>query len=187
MLFNSHNGQMKFLFKRIKGAFLLLVFAGSGTFVSCYKAAPEPYNIPEADVTRTVTPTYTTAPIPPDTTPSFLASVNGSSIITFTPGKNTSGSNTTLKGTSASYTITLTFPSSTGPGNNYEIGGSGAISALLVNGSSHYVAEGFYGGGFFTIDSISAKGKYYGTFNFSALDTITNNFIDVTQGSFFHL
>jgi hypothetical protein len=160
-------------------------------FISCEKAAPNPYSTPVIDkpvTTSTITTTHdTTINNPPDTTPSFEASVNNSAIISFTPSKNIVGSNTTLKGVSTYYTITITFPSSTGPGGPYFIG-TGGITALLVNGSITYVAEGSYGGGFLTIDSISSKGKYYGTFNFDADDTTNiTNIAQVSKGSFYHL
>jgi len=166
----------------------ILSFLAVGTLVfaviSCEKAMPSPYSNPPVGVSST----YTTTTTPPDTTPSFLASVNNSSILTFTPSKSTSGSNTTLKGVDAYYTITLTFPSTTGPGH-YTIGTSfyPDFTALLVNGSSTYVVNSRWGLGNLTIDSISTHGKYYGTFSFDASDTVTNTDITVNQGSFYHL
>ncbi len=165
------------------------------SFVSCQKSDPNPYSTPEAGITPTVVPTYTSTtthdsnppPPPPDTTPSFKASVNGSSIITFTPSKNIAGSYTMLKGTSTYYTIILKFLSSTGPGS-YSIGFEPGLTETIINGSTNYIADTYWGGGTLKIDSISSRGKYYGSFSFSAEDTTNiTNFLDVTQGSFYHL
>jgi hypothetical protein len=167
--------------KRFHVLSFLIIGLAIFLFASCKKAEPDPYGegLPASMLTTTPAP---------DTTSSFNASVNSGPILTFSPSKNTVGSNTNLIGTSTSYTITLTLPSSTTPGSNYQIGGvGGKITALLVSGSNHYVTEGFYGGGFLTIDSISAKGKYYGSFSFDAEDTVSNTFLNVSQGSFYHL
>jgi hypothetical protein len=188
----------KFIKNFTRALFTVIISGLSLTyFFSCQKADLNPYSTPET-VTHTITPTYTTVthdttthdttkPTPPDTTPSFKAAVNGSSVITFTPNKSIVGSTTKLKGTTPSYTITITFPSSTGPGN-YTIGFAPGLTETIVNGSITYVANTNWGNGSLQIDSISAKGKYYGKFSFSAEDTINiANFMDVSQGSFYHL
>ncbi len=149
-------------------------------FYSCKKAEINPYNISVPGSSQQQTPA--------DTNPSFKASINSSSVISFTPGKSIAGPNTTLMGTNSTYTVTITVPSSTGPGNNYEIGfGGPGITAMLVNGATTYKVSNSWGSGKLTIDSISSKGEYYGSFQFTAQDTATFNFITVTQGSFYHL
>ncbi len=153
-------------------------------FYSCQKADPAPYSTPPSGITHVTT--VTTAP---DTTSTFSARVNNSQTATsFTPGKSTSGSNTTLTGVSKYYTITITFPSSSGPGD-YTLGTSfdPDYTATLVNGSSTYVVNKRWGLGDLRIDSISAKGKYFGTFSLSAEDTTTNNDMQANQGSFTYL
>jgi hypothetical protein len=181
---------------KFPGILFAAIFAGLLliNFYSCQKAEPDPYSTPEFGTTHTVTPTFTsttthdTNKTPPDTTTSFLAKVNNSASITFTPSKSASGGNTTLKGVSTFYTITITFPtSSTGPGG-YNIGfPSNTISAIVNNGGTYYYCNYLWGvGGALYIDSVSS-GKYYGTFNFEAQDTVTFNTMNVTQGSFNHL
>ena len=186
--------------KKSPSVLSVLLFFGLvlSCFYSCQKAELKPYSDPAVGVTHTITPTYTatthdtTKPPPPDTTPSFSASVNSSSIISFTPSKSISGSNITIKGVSTYYTITITFPSSTGPGN-YDIGfPSTTVSASMINGAtknfcSYNGSNAWGNGGNLKIDSISSKGKYYGTFNFEAEDTVTYNFTSINQGSFYHL
>lgn len=151
-------------------------------FYSCQKADLNPYGGPGNGQGGTVNIT------PADTTPSFQATIKNS-IFSFTPTKYIVGSNTYLKGVSTYYTIYLIFPNSTAPGGSYDIGfPSTTISAKLINGSTTYVDDYRNGvGGSLTIDSISAKGKYYGSFNFDALDSISYNDINVTQGTFYHL
>ncbi len=171
---------------------LLLSVAFSGwavlSFFSCQKADPNPYSTPEAGVTHTVVVTYTstTTHTPPDTTTSFLASVNSSAVITFTPNKHISGSTVSLNGVSSFYTISIIMPTSTGPGN-YSVGFGGGISFRLVNGSTVYLVNNSMGTGNLDIDSIT-NNKYYGTFDFIADDS-TNSFnsMTVNQGSFNHL
>lgn len=143
-------------------------------FFSCQKADPAPYSNPTINVPVTIIP------------PTFTAEVNNSlSITSFTPIKTFQGSYIILKGVSTYYTITLTFPSSTGPGN-YTIGSTfyPDFTATLVNGSTTYVVNSTYGLGSLRINSISADDKYSGTFNFTAQDTITHSNINVNQGSF---
>ena len=158
---------------------------GLACFYSCQKSGLSPYSVDAPSASN-----QGNNNTPPDTTPSFKASVNHSSIITFTPNKTIVGSNTYLKGTSTYYTVTLVFPSSTGPSGPYNIGfPSTRISATVVNGATTYVNDkNFSFGGSLTIDSISSKGKYYGSFQFYAGDSnnITNN-VSVSSGTFYHL
>jgi hypothetical protein len=149
-------------------------------FFSCEKADVAPYGNP---VDGAIVSSYI---MPSDTMPNFKASVNNSAVLSFTASKNIVGSNTNLKGTTANYAITITFPSSTGPGS-WNMGNSGPATALLVNGASHYVVKGSNGIGLLKIDSISLSGRYYGTFSFIAKDTVASIEISVSQGSFSHL
>lgn len=157
-------------------AFLISLF-------SCQKAEPDSYSIPAL----TAAPARSAGT--PDTTPAFSASVNGISVENFTPSKNTNGSYSTLTGKNTYYTITITIPKSTGPGKNYTIGtafGNG-IGASCISGSTLYYVNQRYGLGNLTIDSISAKGNYYGSFSFTADDTVTLNNVSVSQGTFYNL
>jgi hypothetical protein len=173
---------MSIFSKKIKVLFFIVGAASAFLFISCQKADLAPYSNPPTDSN---TPT---SEVPPDTTPSFQASVNSSASLSFTPSKSISGSNTTLQGVSTYYTITLTFPSATGPGH-YTIGSSfyPNFTAKLINGASTYVVTSRWGLGSIEIDSISTNGKYYGSFNFNAKDTITNVDANVNQGTFYHL
>jgi len=178
------------IFKSYRLLFLLTAFGFilAFTFLSCQKSEPNPYSIDAANPNTSTTNTTTVSP--PDTTPSFLASVNASPIITFTPSKSASGGNMTLKGVSTYYTVTITFPtSSTGPGS-YQIGfPSSTIWGFVNNGGTYYYCNYNYGvGGSLVIDSISTRGNYYGKFNFWAEDTVNiSNSKQVESGSFYHL
>lgn len=152
-------------------------------FFSCQKANPAPYGDPNPAAFKTISTT------PVDTTPSFTAEMNGSfSATSFTPLKTINGSYTTLKGVSTYYTVTMTFPSSSGPGN-YEIGGLSQpdYTATIVTGSGTYVINTRWGLGSLKIDSISSTGKYYGTFSLEATDTVTHSDMEADQGTFYHL
>jgi hypothetical protein len=164
-------------------------------FFACQKAEPSPYSTPTVALTHTITPIDTggrrdtTKPAPPDTNPSFKAAINGGSVMAFTPSKIIAGANTSLKGVSTYYTLTIKFPTAaTGPGH-YSIGfgGTPGITVALVNGGTTYVVNNNWGSGDMQIDSISAKGKYYGTFDLDPQDSVSFNSIIVSQGSFYHL
>jgi hypothetical protein len=143
-------------------------------FSSCQKAAVNPYSNPAVATTSTIDP------------PTFAAAVNNSiTASSFTPSKNISGNNTTLKGTSTYYTITITFPSSTGTGH-YNIGITSGFTAVLYTGSDTYYVNSSNGLGTLDIASISTDGKYTGTFNFTGWDS-SNNYMTVNQGSFSNL
>jgi len=183
--------------QKSSGVLLLLLFFGwiLTSFYSCQKAEPKPYSDPEAGVTHTITPTYTTTthdttkPPPPDTTPSFAAAINGGAVMAFTPSKLISGGYTTLKGVTTYYTLTIKFPTSaTGPGHySLGFGGTPGMTAALVNGGTTYVINNNWGGGDMQIDSISSKGKFYGSFNLDPQDSVSFNSIIVSQGTFYHL
>jgi hypothetical protein len=167
--------------KSISRSFRIFLLFGIAIiwFYSCKKADINPYAINAPGSSQTT---------PADTTPTFKASVSSSSIISFTPGKSIVGSNTTLIGTNSTYTVTITFPNSIGQGSNYEMGfGGPGITAELINGVTKYKVNNSWGSGQLTIDSISSKGKYYGSFLITAQDTVTFDIIDVSQGSFYHL
>lgn len=127
---------------------------------SCQKADPGPIGIPASTLPKNII-----------TPPSFLAQINGSSTLSFTPKKSISGGNVSLIGTNTSYTITLTFPSTTGPGGVFY---SSKITASIYDGSNTYVANGTTGSGSLTIDSIS-NGRYYGSFQFIGEDPSLNS------------
>jgi hypothetical protein len=114
--------------------------------------------------------------------PAFSGSVNGSPTINFVPSTSTSGGKTSLIGTTSSYTVTLTFPVSTGAGSFFY---SSTITASIFDGSSTYVANGSKGSGSITIDSIP-NGNYYGSFQFIGEDPSLNT-TSVNGGSFSNL
>ena len=150
-----------------KMSFILLFCTSSMVYISCTK-------------TTTTTTTTTTPTVKPTT---FTASVNSSPIINFTPSKNASGGNTSLIGTSTYYTITITFPSTTGTGSFFF--NATGFSASIVNGSNTYVANSTYGSGSMRIDSISG-GKYYGSFSFIG-QTPSLTSMTVNPGNFSNL
>lgn len=125
-------------------------------FLSCEKPEPNPYSMPGVVTSANYKP-------PIDTTAAFMASVNSGSLENFTPSKMTMGSNITLTGTNANYTITITFPIVWKPELYWD-----GITATCVSGSETYVWNNESGNGNLTIESISPKGNYYGTFQFDA-------------------
>jgi hypothetical protein len=166
------------IFSKHSKVFLLrAIFGGWVAFslISCQKAQPNAASDPAVGAPNTIA--Y----------PTFSAAVNGSlSPSSFTPAKQISGGNTSLIGTSAYYTITITFPSSTGPGR-YDIGqGSPGYTASITTGSDTYYVNASNGLGALDITSIAANGEYTGTFNFTGWDS-SNNFLTVNQGTFSNL
>jgi hypothetical protein len=148
--------------------FLILLFcAFTSIYFSCIK--------------KTTTPTTTTTPKTQPTT--FTGSVNGSSTINFTPTKSASGGSTSLIGTSTYYTITLTFPSTTGPGS-FIIRSFAGFSASIYDGTNTYVSNASYGSGSINIDSI-VSGKYYGKYNF--IGQLPSTATESASGSFSNL
>jgi hypothetical protein len=120
-------------------------------FVACQKADPAPLGV---EVSYTIPS-------------SFTASVNGSPTQTFTGTKSSSSGNIVLKGTNTFYTITITFPSTTGPGT-YFFSTTG-FSATIFDGVNTYSTSTSPGGGIFTINSIN-NGLYNGNFNITGYD-----------------
>ena len=131
------------------------------TYLSCQKQTdPAPYSNP---------------PVSQETTlknAAFSAEVNGSSIINFAPTKTISGGNVSLIGTSAYYTITVTFQKTAGPGSYFN-NSPGFVSASIYDGINTYITNASKGSGIFNIDSIP-KGRYYGNINFTGLDAASN-------------
>ncbi len=147
-------------------------------YTSCQKPDPSPAGILTA--TLPYGPPGSTGSSGP--TASFTASVNASSTQNFTPSKSSGGGTTTLKGTNTYYTITINFPTTTGPGHYFL--NSAGFSATLYDGSNTYTCDATYGSGGLTIDSIPS-GKYYGSFNFIgetasfASESANGNFSDL--------
>jgi len=146
-----------------KKVLIAAFFSAVTVLVSCQKADPDPSS---------------SAPVrlPNDTSnivvikPAFIASVNGSPNIKFNPSKSNSGGNISLIGTTTNYTVTITFPNSTGPGSFFF---GSTITASIYDGFNTYYANGNYGTGSLRIDSIPA-GMYYGSFSFIADDPALN-------------
>jgi hypothetical protein len=160
---------MKFKFSgHLQKLFTGIIFCSlASVYVSCQKATdPEPFSNPQLSLTK-----------PKDTAkqyPLFTASIDGSPTIIFTPSKTTGGGNTNLIGTSPYYTVTLTFPSSSGPGT-YDYGFAPGFIASIYDGTNTYIAnDAFSGTGIMKIDSIP-NGKYYGTFNFTGEDAASDD------------
>lgn len=168
---------MNIFFKHSKAFLLTAIWVGWVTFslISCQKAEPNAASDPAVVTPNTIA--Y----------PTFSAAVNNSlHPSSFTPGKQIAGLNTNLIGTSTYYTITITFPtSSTGPGH-YDLGISAGYTASIVAGSDTYLVDSAHGLGSLDITSISADGKYTGTFNLTGYDS-SNNFLSVDQGTFSNL
>jgi hypothetical protein len=113
----------------------------------------------------------------------YYAAVNGSQLINFTPSK-TSGGSISLIGTSTYYTITLTFPSTTGTGSFFF--SDAGFSATIANGGINYVASATTTGtGSIQIDSIVGT-KYYGLFSFVGAAP-SGATLNVSQGYFSNL
>jgi len=167
---------MNIFSKPFKVSILTATFGGwmVFSFISCQKAAPNASSDPAVRTPNTIA--Y----------PTFSAAVDNSlHPSSFTPGKQIVGSNTNLIGTSTYYTITITFPtSSTGP-RQYTLGSTPGYTASIVAGANTYLVNGAPGIGNLTITSISADGKYTGTFDFSGWDG--SNFLSVDQGTFSNL
>lgn len=158
---------------------LMSVVMGLG-FVACQKADPAPYSNPQYGLgTQTVTAVSEPSAV-------FQASVSHSSVINFAPAKAIGNGQVQLIGSNATYTLTITFPNKTGPGQNYFLGGTPGFGASVNNGADLYsVAYHGAGVGALNIDSIS-HGKYYGSFNFDAQDA-SHNDINVSSGVFSNL
>jgi len=149
-----------------KALFILLISAASIVYSSCSKSS-----------------TTTTSSTPVTKATIFTASVNGSPVISFVGSKSTASGTTSLIGVSSSYTITLSFPSTTGTGNFFF--SSTGFNASIVNGSNTYVSNATYGSGTLTIDSITG-GKYYGYFSFIGQTTSLAS-MNVSGGRFSNL
>jgi hypothetical protein len=149
-------------------SFLILFFcAFTGFYFSCIKK------------TTTTTTTTTTPKVQPTT---FKGSINGSPTINFTPTKSISGGSTSLIGTSTYYTVTLTFPSTTGPGSFFLK--TAGFSGSIYDGTNTYVSNATYGSGSIVIDSI-VSGKYYGVYNF--IGQLPSTATESASGSFTNL
>jgi hypothetical protein len=146
------------------------------SFYSCQKAAPHPYSDPLP---------YSPAAISPIT---FSAAVNNSSLTSFTPSKVIVGNYVTLKGTTSYYTITISFPSSMGPGDYFMGTHTSDLRATVTSGSITYINNANVSeAGDFEITSIE-QGNYSATFTFFADDsTAISNQISVTQGTISNL
>jgi hypothetical protein len=122
---------------------------------SCQKADPAPYSDPPQYEPATIGKTV------------FSAEANQSSMMAFAPTITISGGYTSLIGTTANYTITLTFPSAIGPGNytNHFAG----VSMSIFDGINTYLCNSNNGTGSIEIDSIT-NGRYSGSFNFIGQD-----------------
>ena len=136
-------------------------------FWTCQKAGPSPYSKPALAATNSG---------------SFSASVNSSSTIAFTPVKVLVGNYVVLKGVSGYYNVTITFPTSLGPGHYFF--GSNNISGTIVSGSSVFVNDAnVTDSGNFEITSIS-QGKYTATFSFFADDSTNHsNYVGANNGT----
>jgi|GEM_PF-1319201 len=159
------------------GLFCLATVLG---YVACQKAVPAPYsNPPVGPGTGNVT-------IMSEPSAVFQASISSGPTINFAPAKSLGNGQVQFIGTNATYTINISFPNNTGPGQNYFISGLQGFSAYINNGADQYSATYHgAGGGILNIDSIS-HGKYYGSFHFVGQDPSQNN-INVTNGVFSNL
>lgn len=146
------------------------------SFYSCQKAAPNPYSDPLPSSPAAISPV------------TFSAAVNSSSLTSFTPGKLIVGNYVTLMGTNSYYTITISFPSSMGPGHYFMGTSTPGLRATVKSGSTTYVNDANVSeAGNFEITSIE-QGKYSATFTFFADDsTAISNQISVTQGTISNL
>ncbi|HXB13357.1 MAG TPA: DUF6252 family protein [Bacteroidia bacterium] len=158
--------------KQLQKLFTGMLFCSmASVFFSCQKTAPVPY----------ATPSYGS-----DTATRSMQGEVGSNFTPtfFTPTITYSGGNITFTGKSQYYTITLTFPATSGP-NTYFFSTDPGYSASVYDGTNTYKANASDGGGSLTISSI-VNGKYSGTFDIDGQDP-SFNFLEINRGSFLNL
>ncbi len=142
-------------------------------FISCQKTDPQPYSNPEQTNPGGKAPVMSGYP-------------NGAlSTTEFTPTVTYSGGYITFTGTSQFYTITITFPATTGVGNyGFDVFDPG-FTASIYDGTNTYYANASVGTGNFRIDSIIG-GRYSGTFDIDGQDAAFNDAI-INGGVFSNL
>ena len=139
----------------------IIVCALTSVFFSCQETVPTPYSPEQA--------------APNAKAPVMNGLVNGNlSTTAFIPTVTNSGGYITFKGTSQFYTITITFPATTGVGDyGFDFADPG-FSATIYDGLNTYTANATYGSGDFRINSIIG-GRYSGTFSIIGQDAAYND------------
>jgi hypothetical protein len=162
--------------KLFVGLFCLATALG---YVACQKAVPAPYSDPQYGLgTGTVKTTSEPSAV-------FQCSINNVPTIGLAPSTAIGNGQVQLIGTNASYTVTVNFPNTTGPGH-YFLGSTEGFGGSVNNGADVYSVT-YHGSGLgdLQIDSIS-HGKYYGSFSLNA-DDPSHNYLSVNSGVFSNL
>jgi hypothetical protein len=165
---------MKFNFtKNLQRLFTGIIFFSLAVVqFSCQKTVPQPYSNPVQTV-------------PNSKPPAMNGYMNGAfTRTTFTPTITNSGGYITFTGTSQFYTITITFPASTGVGS-YDFAFYPGFSATIYDGTNTFIANSSTGSGNIDINTIT-DGRYTGTFNIDGQDAALNT-ENVSLGVFSNL